>query len=189
MPAMVWRCGRYCFEIIKHDGDARSSSMHCQMKRKSVTFVCKHGFRRRISAQRIERIVRYLRVGDCVMGRKKHGSTKYHNCINWIEYFYICVKIWIYTLRYGGNAFNFLIDEVVYCFKHREEDLLPMLLKMVSVISGSDIATGWPGLAGPCQGYWGEGRPFLRLRMSLCGPPRKRAPLEEFGFVNRSCRT
>ena len=78
--------------------------------------------------------------GDHVVIRKEKGRPLGRDHINGIEGFWSYAKNWLYPYRgVPREFFHLYLGEVCYRFNHRDEDLKPLLLKLMRSLSMRDI--------------------------------------------------
>ena len=70
--------------------------------------------------------------GDHVVVRKEKGKPKGRNHINSIEGFWSYAKHWLYHYRgIPKKFFHFYLAEISFRFNHRNEDLFPLIYKLL----------------------------------------------------------
>ena len=78
--------------------------------------------------------------GDHVIIRKEKGRPLGRDHINGIEGFWSYAKNWLYPYRgVPRKQFHLYLGEVCYRFNHRDEDLKPLLLKLLHATSMDEI--------------------------------------------------
>ncbi len=78
--------------------------------------------------------------GDHVVIRKERGRPKGRDHINGIEGFWSYAKNWLTPYRgVPRKFFHLYLGEVCYRFNHRNEDLKPLLLKLLTRLSIQEI--------------------------------------------------
>jgi transposase len=78
--------------------------------------------------------------GEHVMIRKEKGKPQGRDHINGIEGFWSYAKNWLYPYRgVPSKHFHLYLGEVCYRFNHRDEDLKPLLVKLLRTTSTEDI--------------------------------------------------
>lgn len=79
--------------------------------------------------------------GEHVLIRKEKGKPVGRDHINGIEGFWSYAKNWLYPYRgVPHKHFHLYLGEVCYRFNHRDENLKPLLTKLLKATSASDIA-------------------------------------------------
>jgi transposase len=78
--------------------------------------------------------------GDHVVIRKEKGRPVGRDHINGIEGFWSYAKHWLYSYRgVPTRYFHLYLAEVCYRFNHRDQDLVPLLAKLMKRVSRSDV--------------------------------------------------
>jgi len=78
--------------------------------------------------------------GEHVVVRKEGGRPKGRDHINGIEGFWSYAKNWLYPLRgIPRKNFHLYMAEICWRFNHRNQDLYPLIIKMLKNILASDI--------------------------------------------------
>ncbi|MBA9857592.1 IS1595 family transposase [Ralstonia pickettii] len=78
--------------------------------------------------------------GDHVVVRKEKGRPVGRDHINGIEGFWSYAKNWLYPYRgVPRKHFHLYLGEVCWRFNHRDQDLKPLLLKLLQATALSDI--------------------------------------------------
>ena len=74
--------------------------------------------------------------GEHVIIRKRKGRPVGRDHINGIEGFWSYAKNWLYPYRgVPRKHFHLYLGEICYRFNHRDEDLKPLLIKMLKTIN------------------------------------------------------
>jgi transposase len=83
-----------------------------------------------------------LRIqGDHVVVCKEKGRPKGRDHINGIEGFWSYAKNWLYPFRgVPRKNFHLFLGEVCFRFNHRNDDLFPILLKMLKSTPAQELA-------------------------------------------------
>ncbi len=78
--------------------------------------------------------------GEHVVIRKEKGKPVGRNHINGIEGFWSYAKNWLYPYRgVPGKYFHLYLGEVCFRFNHRDQNLKPLLVKLLKATSMQDI--------------------------------------------------
>jgi transposase len=78
--------------------------------------------------------------GDHVMIRKEKGRPVGRDHINGIEGFWSYAKNWLYPFRGVPRPyFHLYLAEVCFRFNHRDEDLMPLLKRLMQTISVQEL--------------------------------------------------
>lgn len=78
--------------------------------------------------------------GEHVVIRKEKGKPVGRDHINGIERFWSYAQNWLYPYRgVPGKYFHLYLGEVCYRFNHRDQDLKPLLVKLLKATSMQDI--------------------------------------------------
>ena len=78
--------------------------------------------------------------GDHIVVRKEGGRPKGRAHINGIEGFWSYAKHWLYPYRgVPRKFFHLYLGEVSFRFNHRDEDLFPLVLRLMKRVSVTDI--------------------------------------------------
>ena len=78
--------------------------------------------------------------GEHVVIRKEKGRPVGRDHINGIEGFWSYAKNWLYPFRgVPRRYFHLYLGEVCYRFNHRDQDLKPLLLKLMKSMSIREI--------------------------------------------------
>lgn len=78
--------------------------------------------------------------GTHVVIRKEKGKPVGRDHINGIEGFWSYAKNWLYPYRgVPQQYFHFYLGEVCYRFNHRDEDLKPLLVKLLKTTNASEL--------------------------------------------------
>jgi transposase len=74
--------------------------------------------------------------GEHVIIRKEKGRPSGRHHINGIEGFWSYAKNWLYPYRgVPRNCFHLYLGEICYRFNHRRDDLRPLLIKLLKIIT------------------------------------------------------
>lgn len=78
--------------------------------------------------------------GDHVVIRKEKGRPLGRHHINGIEGFWSYAKNWLYPYRgVPQKYFHLYLGEICFRYNHRDEDLKPLLLKLLTTLSSKQI--------------------------------------------------
>ena len=78
--------------------------------------------------------------GDHVVIRKEKGRPKGRDHLNGIEGFWSYAKNWLSSFRgVPRKHFHLFLGEICYRFNHRDEDLFPLLYKMLRTTGINEI--------------------------------------------------
>ncbi len=78
--------------------------------------------------------------GQHIVIRKQQGRPKGRNHINGIEGFWSYAKHWLYPLRgVPRRYFHLHLGEVAFRFNHRDQDLIPLLERLLKQLDTHDI--------------------------------------------------
>jgi transposase len=78
--------------------------------------------------------------GDHIVVRKEAGRPKGRSHINGIEGFWSYAKHWLYPYRgVPRKFFHIYLGEISFRFNHRDEDIFPLIYKLMKRVDYSEI--------------------------------------------------
>lgn len=129
------------FGIVQRAGQVKAFPIPARKAEEVVNLVCTHTTPGSLYYTDDWQAYASLRVqGDHIVVRKEKGRPKGRDHINGVEGFWSYAKNWLYPYRgVPRKYFHLYLGEICYRFNHRNEDLKPLLLKLMRQTTVSEI--------------------------------------------------
>src|SRR5690606_36119288 len=129
------------FGIIKRNGEVKIFPVKARSGQRVIRLVCMHTRPGSLYYTDSWQAYASLAVrGDHIVVRKEGGRPKGRDHINGIEGFWSYAKHWLYPYRgVPRQCFHLYLAEICFRFNHREQDLKPLILKLLKTTSINEI--------------------------------------------------
>ena len=129
------------FGIAQRKGQVKAFPIPARQGQAVIDLVCAHTSPGSLYYTDDWQAYASLRVqGDHIVVRKEKGRPKGREHINGIEGFWSYAKHWLYPYRgVPRKYFHLYLGEICFRFNHRNEDLKPLLQKLIKQTTVSEI--------------------------------------------------